>query len=133
MAILPLFCFLAGALVSRATLAIADSSGSVLDQARDTDCRCFPGEPCWPTEAGLASFNYKVGGRLIATIPIAACCHRSNLAPYDADACEALRSSWWYPETHLRTSSSPMAPFFANASCDPFTAPDEQCVVGAYV
>lgn len=26
-----------------------------------------------------------------------------------------------------------MTPFFANKSCDPFTAPDDQCVIGAYV
>ncbi|KAI1080908.1 hypothetical protein F5B20DRAFT_588868 [Whalleya microplaca] len=96
-------------------------------------CRCFPGDACWPTLAEWSSFNATVGGRLIATTPIAASCHQSNLANYDAQACQALRDVWWFPGTHLATSSSPMAPFWANASCDPFTAPTDQCVVGSYV
>lgn len=101
--------------------------------ANRTHCRCFPGDACWPTSAEWSSLNSTVGGRLIATIPIAAICHQSNLAHYDASACQALRDVWPIPETHLATSSSPMAPFFANASCDPFTAPKGQCVIGAYV
>ncbi|KAI1459599.1 hypothetical protein F4805DRAFT_455765 [Annulohypoxylon moriforme] len=97
------------------------------------DCRCFPGDSCWPTLAEWSSLNSTVGGRLVATVPIAASCHKSNLASYDAEACQSLRDVWWFPETHVGTSSSPMAPFFANASCDPFTAPTDQCVIGAYV
>lgn len=31
------------------------------------------------------------------------------------------------------SSSSVMAPFFANRSCDPFTARDSQCILGTYV
>lgn len=31
------------------------------------------------------------------------------------------------------SSSSVMAPFFANCSCDPFTARDSQCILGTYV
>lgn len=30
-------------------------------------------------------------------------------------------------------ASSIMAPVFLNKSCDPFTAPDDQCITGAYV
>lgn len=33
----------------------------------------------------------------------------------------------------LNSSSSIMAPFFANQSCDPFTAQDRPCVLGNYV
>lgn len=98
-----------------------------------SSCRCFPGDSCWPTTAEWTSFNESVGGRLVATVPIAASCHHSALAPYDASTCEDLRANWWFPETHVDTSSSPMAPFWANASCDPFTAPQDQCVIGAYV
>jgi hypothetical protein len=32
-----------------------------------------------------------------------------------------------------RSSSSMMTPYFANLSCDPFTKPDDQCVLGTYV
>ncbi|KAK8099640.1 FAD binding domain-containing protein [Apiospora kogelbergensis] len=94
------------------------------------DCKCFPGDPCWPSEADWASFNRTVGGRLVATVPLAAPCHDSAFGPYNESACAALRSTWWFPETHLSSSSSPMAPYFANASCDPFAAPHAQCVRG---
>ncbi|KAI1436360.1 hypothetical protein GGR50DRAFT_651932 [Xylaria sp. CBS 124048] len=96
-------------------------------------CRCFPGDPCWPTDTEWGAFNRTVGGRLVATIPIAAVCHDNPWVPYDAEACAALQATWDYPQTHYPTSSSPMAPFFANASCDPFTARSAQCVIGSQV
>jgi len=98
-----------------------------------SSCRCFPGEACWPTNAEWAAFNKTVGGRLVATVPIAAVCHHTSFADYDPDACAALRAVWDLPQTHYVSSSSPMAPWFANASCDPFTDASAQCVVGAYV
>ncbi|OTA53870.1 FAD binding domain-containing protein [Hypoxylon sp. EC38] len=96
-------------------------------------CRCFPGEECWPSSQEWAEFNRTLNGKLIATIPIASVCHNDSFAPYDEEACERLRSVWDYPETHYVTSSSPMAPFFANMSCDPFTPRNAQCVIGSYV
>ncbi|KAI1073955.1 isoamyl alcohol oxidase [Whalleya microplaca] len=35
--------------------------------------------------------------------------------------------------THIGTSSSIMAPLYANASCDPYTPREAQCVIGTYV
>ncbi|ORY67580.1 FAD binding domain-containing protein [Pseudomassariella vexata] len=96
-------------------------------------CRCFPGDDCWPSPPIWSSFNQTLNGRLIAIVPIASPCHNSSFGPYDATACDQLRSVWDYTSTHIETSSSPMAFFFANMSCDPFTAPEDQCVVGAYV
>lgn len=52
---------------------------------------------------------------------------------YDAAACEALRNVWGYPETHVESSSSPMAQFFTNGSCNPFTDPEDPCDVGSLV
>ncbi|KAI0012471.1 hypothetical protein F4779DRAFT_567684 [Xylariaceae sp. FL0662B] len=135
MAIQSLLSMVPVALVA-SSLAFVQAAPSTSPNPRSTNgdnCRCFPGDACWPTSAEWSSFNATVGGRLIATTPIAASCHQSSLANYDARACQALRDVWWFPETHLATSSSPMAPFFANASCDPFTAPTDQCVIGAYV
>ncbi|KAI1501877.1 hypothetical protein F5X99DRAFT_428134 [Biscogniauxia marginata] len=96
-------------------------------------CRCFPGDSCWPSDAECNMFNQTLKGKLIATVPIASKCHDSQFAQYDAEACEQLRSVWDYPETHLVTSSSPMAPFYANMSCDPYTPHEAQCVIGTYV
>lgn len=96
-------------------------------------CRCFPGDKCWPSLEEWTNLNKTLSGRLIATIPIASVCHQDSFVPYDSEACARLQSVWQKPETHYGTSSSPMAPFFANMSCDPFTSTAAQCVVGAYV
>jgi hypothetical protein len=98
-----------------------------------SNCRCFPGDTCWPSEAAWNELNNTLAGRLIPTIPIASVCHNSPFGQYDAEACADLKSIWDFPQTHYETSSSPMAPFFANLSCDPFTPPEAQCVVGSYV
>ncbi|KAK0634264.1 hypothetical protein B0T17DRAFT_501946 [Bombardia bombarda] len=97
-------------------------------------CRCFPGDKCWPDAAEWASLNNSVDGRLIATVPVAAVCHDGFPGvEYDAEKCAEARANWLRPELHYQTMHSPMAPFFANMSCDPFTPRDAQCVIGAYV
>lgn len=98
-----------------------------------SDCRCYPGERCWPTQAEWEAFNSTIQGRLIATVPVASVCHYDSFAPYDEGGCQQLRDNWLQPETHYRSSSSIMAQFFANMSCDPFTAPSDQCAIGNYV
>lgn len=96
-------------------------------------CRCFPGDACWPTVDEWSQFNKTLDGKLIATVPVGAVCHDSKFGPYDAVRCAALRESWLLSSTHYSTTSSPMAAFFANASCDPFTAPSDPCEIGAHV
>lgn len=94
------------------------------------DCHCFPGDSCWPSIAKWNALNTTVGGRLIATVPIGTPCHDPT---YDAAACAALKEAWELPQTHLASSSSVMAPMFANQSCDPFTAESTTCELGNYV
>ncbi|EMC98973.1 hypothetical protein BAUCODRAFT_65846 [Baudoinia panamericana UAMH 10762] len=98
-----------------------------------SSCRCFPGDLCWPSEAIWDAFNFTVGGRLVATVPLAAPCHYDQYAPYSNDTCANLQANWLWPQQHYDSSSSIMAPFFANQSCDPFTPPSAQCVIGTYV
>ncbi|OTB04409.1 hypothetical protein M426DRAFT_11556 [Hypoxylon sp. CI-4A] len=97
-------------------------------------CRCFPGDDCWPSSEEWSSFNETVRGKLIATVPLASPCHDSFPGvDYDADKCADIQANWARPSLHYKTTHSPMASFFANSSCDPFTPRDAQCVVGAYV
>ncbi|GME28821.1 FAD/FMN-containing isoamyl alcohol oxidase MreA [Neofusicoccum parvum] len=93
-------------------------------------CRCFPGDACWPAASEWQALNETVGGRLVATVPLAAPCHDPV---YDASTCQTLRDNWLWPQQHYDSSSSIMAPFFANRSCDPFAAEDSPCVLGTYV
>lgn len=39
-------------------------------------CRSIPGDDGWPSESDWSGLNQTVNGNLIATVPIAAVCHR---------------------------------------------------------
>lgn len=98
-------------------------------------CRSFPGDDeSWPSAKDWDVFNKTVGGRLIATIPIGAVCHDTFPGvEYDAQKCAEIQDLWPKAELHEATTHSTMAAFWANMSCDPFTARDAPCSVGAYV
>ncbi|KAE8381725.1 hypothetical protein BDV26DRAFT_254962 [Aspergillus bertholletiae] len=98
--------------------------------ADNSSCHCLPGDSCWPSTSAWASLNTTVGGRLVATVPIGSPCHDPN---YDAAACAALQSDWTTPLPHLESSSSIMQTYFANQSCDPFTAESRPCLLGNFV
>jgi FAD/FMN-containing dehydrogenase len=108
------------------------SPAYIFSSAAETSpaCYCFPGDSCWPDVNVWSEFNSTVGGRLVATIPLAAVCHGSE---YHQTECDRLQANWFYPQTHLPSSSSVMAPLFANASCDPFTPKSQPCTLGNYV
>lgn len=48
---------------------------------------------------------------------------------YDQDRCNALRDTWFFPETHFESPSSPMAYLFSNNSCNPWLEPDSPCTI----
>ncbi|KAE8151235.1 hypothetical protein BDV25DRAFT_128923 [Aspergillus avenaceus] len=102
-----------------------------LGQARTPTCRCFPDEPCWPSPEEWDAFNHTIGGRLIRTTPISSVCHtNTSFNTYNARSCSELLTNWEDPRTHYDTSSSPMAAWFGNYSCTPFSPP---CTLGPLV
>ncbi|PWY71002.1 FAD-binding domain-containing protein [Aspergillus heteromorphus CBS 117.55] len=112
----------AASVAALATRALASSSSS--------SCHCMPGDSCWPSTSSWDSLNTTVGGRLVATVPIGTPCHDPN---YNGDECTTLQDNWYYPQTHFVSSSSVMQSYFANQSCDPFTAESRACELGNYV
>lgn len=122
-------CTSAFTLLGAAWIAVSQPFGSQL-----RTCRCFPGDRCWPSASDWDAFNQTLGGKLIPTVPIASPCHGTFPGvTYDAATCTDIQANWVRPSLHDVTSHSTMAPLFANASCDPFTERDAQCVVGSYV
>ncbi|RGP62645.1 putative isoamyl alcohol oxidase [Fusarium sporotrichioides] len=93
-------------------------------------CKCFPGDSCWPSDAEWSNLNSTVGGRLVATVPLGSPCHDPD---YNADECKHLQSEWLYSSIHSGSSSSMMAPIFANQTCDPFQPREKPCTLGNYV
>lgn len=63
--------------------------------APSTQCRCYPGESCWPSQAEWAALNSSVGGRLVATVPLGSPCHDPT---YNATVCKSLQENWLLPQ-----------------------------------
>ncbi|KAK8121241.1 FAD-linked oxidoreductase sor8 [Apiospora kogelbergensis] len=125
----------AAAVIVAAAIAVGSSSDSRPNSQHN--CRIIPGDASWPPTSVWQQLNKTVDGKLIATIPIAAVCHttlfdQSN-SLFDQDACNALRDNWNFPETHLPSSSSPMAYPFSNNSCNPWLDPRTPCTLGSHV
>ncbi|KAI1170396.1 FAD binding domain protein [Nemania sp. FL0916] len=113
---------------------IAAVAWRVLTVSSDNQCRCFPGDECWPSRADWAALNQSVYGALVATVPIGSPCHDTFPGvSYDAEKCGEIQANWPRPELHEKTTHSVMASIFANMSCDPFTARDAPCEIGSYV
>ncbi|OBR04627.1 FAD binding domain-containing protein [Colletotrichum higginsianum IMI 349063] len=114
-----------------APLALAGAVGSASAASLPSpSCKYLPGDPGWPSADAWAQLNRTVDGRLVATVPLGSACHGDG---YNATECARLQDAWLYSEVHMESSSSVMAPLFANASCDPFTPRDVPCALGNYV
>lgn len=81
---------------------LALSSTASASNTSQTNCRCFPGEACWPSSKVWSAFNQTIDGRLVATIPLGTPCHAPT---YDAATCEALKAQWQLPELQYVMSS----------------------------
>lgn len=55
------------------------------------NCKCFPGDDCWPEQSQWAALNATVDGRLVATVPLGSPCHDPS---YDANQCAELQDEW---------------------------------------
>lgn len=104
------------------------------DQIQSTArCRCFPGDSCWPEPKTWSAFNATISGKLVATIPLAAPCHNDGFVAYDQGKCAEIQDAWFQPTIHYSSSSSIMAPYFTNNSCNPFLPRSARCITGSYV
>lgn len=77
----------------------------------NSNCRCIPGDACWPGPLEWSQLNATVAGRLIATHQVANVCHGTA---YNDTVCAALRDNWDLPETQYVVSSL-LGSFLANA------------------
>lgn len=83
-----------------AVLAFAASVSSHRNEtAPVSDCKCFPGDDCWPTTEEWSEFNSTIDGKLIATVPLAHPCHDNGFGSYDEAECTKLQNAWLDPET----------------------------------
>ncbi|UKZ76210.1 hypothetical protein TrVFT333_003907 [Trichoderma virens FT-333] len=121
---------LGSALLTFVSLAGLANCAPATSSTSNSSCKCFPGDACWPSNSDWAAFNKTVDGRLIATVPLGSPCHGAS---YNETECQFLQDNWLFSPIHYGSSSSVMAPLFANASCDPFQPADTPCTLGNYV
>ncbi|KAI0110816.1 hypothetical protein GGR51DRAFT_569439 [Nemania sp. FL0031] len=82
------------------------------------ECKCAPGESCWPSDSDWAAFNATIDGRLLKTKLPASVCYPES-ADYDAAACESVIESWNIAAFHSSNPVSNFLPSWANNSCNP--------------
>lgn len=78
------------------------SSGWVLRREGGTnyECKCYPGDDCWPKEGQWQKLNSTVDGNLQVNIPPGAPCYNTFKGPfgeletYDKAECEKVTSNW---------------------------------------
>ncbi|GAB1314564.1 FAD-dependent isoamyl alcohol oxidase [Madurella fahalii] len=101
--------------------------------ASGSRCRYIPGDAGWPSRRDWARLNATVGGRLIATVPLAHVCHKVGpFAAYDEGACEDLGDAIQDagPSTLCTVPGEIFNPYWQNDSCSPFTSPWAPCTLG---
>lgn len=62
-------------------------------------CKVIPGDSLWPSQGTWSKLNETVGGRLIASDPVAAVCHPGGygILQQNEAACGALEEQWSLP------------------------------------
>lgn len=98
-------------LTSSAAAAVSSSTTVSTRASNQTHaCRYIPGDEGWPSKIHWEQLNDTVGGRLIATVPVAHVCHQSGpFAAYDQTTCEDLATAFQDagPETMLVSFNVP--------------------------
>ncbi|OTA54801.1 FAD-binding domain-containing protein [Hypoxylon sp. EC38] len=101
------------------------------DNTDVSKCKVIPGDLGWPSPDSWAALNKTLGGKLIATIPLASVCHIGS--HYDQAACTSLKKVWDYGQTYEPSPADIMNPYFQNQTCDPYTPKNQTCELGNYV
>ena len=61
------------------------------------ECKCYPGDSCWPNEAAWTALGTAAGGNLKKVIPPGAACYNSfdgGASVYNAQSCQAAIQGW---------------------------------------
>ncbi|KAF6832073.1 isoamyl alcohol oxidase [Colletotrichum musicola] len=93
-------------------------------------CKCTPGDRCWPSDKEWGRFNSSVAGRLIQTTPPAAPCYAGPSR--DAATCQVVTAGW---STAPFQASQPIGYMYPiNGSCPlaqfVTNAPATSCTIG---
>ena len=89
----------------------------------------IPGDHCWPSAAIWKAFNFTVGGKLIATEPVAISCYPGPRA--NAAECAAVNAGW--SDAKFQADDPVGLSYPTNITCAPIPADSEppgSCTLG---
>lgn len=73
-------------------------------------CKCYPGDSCYPSSTEWAKLNATVNGNLLVALPPTAPCYKSvdGIPTYDAAACADVQANftneqWTYVDFRVPT------------------------------
>jgi len=112
------------ALLALPSLAFQPLLQSRAPPSKPDQCKCHPGDACWPTPSQWSSLNQTVSGRLVLAIPPGAACYLSfnGLPTFDAAKCAETAANWFNPNWMADQATLPMTPVWSNNTCEPNTA-----------
>ncbi|GKU16106.1 unnamed protein product, partial [Fusarium langsethiae] len=82
---------------------------------RDSQCKCIPGQNCWPSPSDWRAFDKKVDGGLIKTQPIAQSCYPGPAE--DLRHCAYVNKMW--SDQDFQSSDPIGRPYPQNITCAP--------------
>ncbi|KAK1757129.1 hypothetical protein QBC47DRAFT_320599 [Echria macrotheca] len=107
-------------------------------QGSNYQCKCAPGDYCWPGEWKWQLLNLTVGGNLRVSIPPAASCYNTfqgplgNLNTYDAAKCAEVTANFADEQYQINHPTAGLWTYFTNDTCRPTTNPSDSCTNGYY-
>ncbi|KAF1994964.1 FAD binding domain-containing protein [Amniculicola lignicola CBS 123094] len=101
---------------------------------RRYDCKCYPGDPCWPGFTKWKWLNTTVGGNLKEVVPDAAVCYNTfeGKPTYNAAACQYITENFNGEQWTTDRDVANLWLFWTNNTCLPTANPNDQCTLGFY-
>ena len=101
---------------------------------RRYDCKCYPGDKCWPLAAKWTALNNAVGGALKEVVPEPAVCYNTfeGKPTYNAAQCAEVTSKFTNQFWATDTQVGNLWTFWTNNTCWPTTNPSDTCTIGYF-
>ncbi|EJD43860.1 FAD binding domain-containing protein [Auricularia subglabra TFB-10046 SS5] len=120
--------------LSTVFIIVAGARASLGHDHRAYQCKCYPGDVCYPSSSRWQTLNATVNGNLQVAFPPGAPCHNSlnGIATYNAQKCNEVRANYMNEQW---TTDQPIAnlwTFWTNDTCLPTTNPSTSCTRGYY-
>jgi len=107
-------------------------------QGVEYNCKCYPGDTCWPPSKEWQRLNTTVAGNLRVNLPPAAPCYNTfqgplgAVSPYDATKCAEITANFTNEQFQIDLPTAGLWTYFTNDTCRPTANPTDTCTLGNY-